>query len=107
MDTPEYYGEDQERFLASLARVTYYLKRQRQETARQFLAKWEMAERKVAEHKVNLPSTYRGFLLINALGLSDADIKGLLNFTHGSIDPVEVKRWLQERDQASSQPAWS
>ncbi|CAE7225096.1 unnamed protein product, partial [Symbiodinium necroappetens] len=88
MNSPEYYGDDQEEHLLSaLSRLTYHLKRQRQETARQFLARWETAERKVKEHKVDLPSVYRGFLLINALGLSEGDIKALLNYTHGSIEP--------------------
>ena len=99
MNTPEYYGDDQEEhLLASLARVTYHMKRQRQESARQFLARWEAAERKVAEHKVNLPSIYKGFLLINALQLTDNDIKALLNYTHGSIEPLEVKKWLRKNE---------
>ena len=99
MDTPEYYGDDQEEhLLASLSRVTYHLKRQKQESARQFLGRWEAAERKEAEHKVVLPAIYKGFLLINALGLSDNDIKALLNYTHGSIEPRDVKQWLRKHE---------
>ena len=99
MDAPEYYGDDQdEHLLASLSRITYHLKRQRNENARQFLAKWEAAERKVQEHRVNLPSIYKGFLLINALGLAESDIKALLNFTQGSIEPKDVKHWLRKHE---------
>ena len=99
MNSPEYYGDDQEEHLLSaLSRLTYHLKRQRQETARQFLARWETAERKVKEHKVDLPSVYRGFLLINALGLSEGDIKALLNYTHGSIEPKEIRTWLRKHE---------
>ena len=99
MDSPEYYGDDQEEhLLASLARITYHLKRQKNETARQFLGRWEAAERKVAEHKVSLPSLYRGFLMINALGLTDGEIKTLLTFTHGSIEPKDVKTWLRKHE---------
>ena len=88
MDTPEYYCDDQdEHLLASLSRVTYHMKRLKSERARQFLGRWEVAERKVTEHKVNLPEIYRGFLLITALGLSEGDIKTLLTFTQGSIKP--------------------
>ena len=99
MDAPEYYGDDQdEHLLASLSRITYHLKRQKNENARQFLAKWEAAERKVQEHRVNLPSIYKGFLLINALGLAESDIKALLNFTQGSIEPKDVKHWLRKHE---------
>ncbi|CAE7519971.1 unnamed protein product [Symbiodinium sp. CCMP2456] len=99
MDSPEYYGDDQEEhLLASLARVTYHLKRQKNETARQFLGRWEAAERKVQEHKVALPSLYRGFLMINALGLTDGEIKMLLTFTHGSIEPKDIKTWLRKHE---------
>ncbi|CAE7232206.1 RE1 [Symbiodinium sp. CCMP2456] len=99
MDSPEYYGDDQdEHLLASLARITYHLKRQKSESARQFLGRWEAAERKVHEHKVNLPAIYKGFLLINALGLPEGDIKALLNFTQGSIEPKDVKNWLRKHE---------
>ncbi|CAE7628559.1 unnamed protein product [Symbiodinium microadriaticum] len=99
MNSPEYYGDDQEEHLLSaLSRVTYHMKRQKQETARQFLARWETAERKVKEHRVDLPSVYRGFLLINALGLSESDIKALLNYTHGSIEPGEIRTWLRKHE---------
>ena len=99
MNSPEFYGDDQEEhLLASLARVTYHLKRQRNETARQFLAKWEAAERKVIEHRVELPSIYRGFLLINALTLTDAEIKTLLTFTQGSIEPKAIRTWLRKHE---------
>ncbi|CAE7602014.1 GIP [Symbiodinium sp. CCMP2456] len=99
MDTPEYYGDDKdEHLLASLSRITYHLKRSRTESARQFLGRWEAAERKVLEHKVNLPPIYKGFLLINALGLSEPDTKALLNFTQGSIEPKDVKHWLRKHE---------
>ena len=99
MDAPECYGDDQqEHLLASLSRVTYHLKRQKNETARQFLARWEAAERKVIEHKVTLPHVHRGFLLINALSLNDADIKTLLAFTQGSIQPKDIKLWLRKHE---------
>ena len=99
MDAPEYYGDDQEEhLLASLSRITYHLKRQRTENARQFLARWEAAERKVQEHKVNLPAIYKGVLLINALGLAEGDIKALLNFTQGSIEPKDVQHWLRKHE---------
>ncbi|OLQ12727.1 Copia protein [Symbiodinium microadriaticum] len=99
MDSPEYYGDDQDKhLLASLARITYHLKSQKSETARQFLGRWEAAGRKVQEHKVVLPSLYRGFLMINALGLSAAEIKVLLTFTHGSIEPKDIKTWLRKHE---------
>ena len=99
MNSPEYYGDDQEEHLLSaLSRVTYHMKRQKQETARQFLARWEIGERKVKEHKVDLPSVYRGFLLINALGLTENDTKALLNYTHGSIEPNEIRTWLRKHE---------
>ena len=85
MNKPEFYGDDQENkhLLAALSKVTYHLKCQKNETARQFLAKWESAERQVREHNVELPAIYRGFLLINALSLTDQEIKTLLTFTQG------------------------
>ena len=57
-----------------------------------------MAERKVSEHKVVLPDVYRGFLLINALSLSDSEIKTLLTFTHGSIQPKDINHWLRKHE---------
>ena len=99
MNRPEYYGDDQEEhLLAALSRITYHLKRQKNETARQFLAKWESAERKVREHNVELPAIYRGFLLINALALSDSEIKTLLTFTQGSIEPSAIRTWLRKHE---------
>ena len=99
MNKTEYYGDDQEEhLLAALSRITYHLKRQKNETARQFLAKWESAERKVRERNVELPAIYRGFLLINALALSDNEIKTLLTFTQGSIEPSAIRTWLRKHE---------
>ena len=41
MDRPEYYGDDQqEHMLTALSRITYHVKRQKNETWRDFFARW-------------------------------------------------------------------
>ena len=99
MDTPEQYGDDQEEhLLESLARITYHLKRQKGEGWREYFARWEQALRRVREHKVDLPSTYLGFLLINGLKLEDSEIKAMMNYTRGSIEPASIKAWLRKNE---------
>ena len=79
LDTPELYGEDrEEELLTALAKLTYHLKRNREEPCRAFSARWDDAVRKTQEHKVTLPEKHLGFLLTNSLGLTEADIKGML-----------------------------
>jgi hypothetical protein len=94
MDTPELFGEDrEEELLAALAKLTYHLKRQRDEGCRSFFNKFDDAVRKIQEHNVDLPEKYLGFLLINSLNLSETDIKAMLAFTQGSILVRDVKGW--------------
>ena len=82
MDQPENFGDDKEEdLLSSLAKVTYHIRRDRQEGHRAFFNnRWEEAMRRVATHQVVLPDAYKGFLLINALNLSEQDIKNMMNF---------------------------
>ena len=54
--------------------------------------------RKVAERTVVLPERYVGFLLINALVLSDADIKSLLNYSRGFIKPGDIREWIRKHE---------
>jgi hypothetical protein len=54
--------------------------------------------RKVKEHGVTLPEKYVGFLLVNALQLSEGDIKALLNYSRGSISPVDVRDWIRKHE---------
>ena len=99
MNSPEHFGEDrEEELLSALSRVTYHMKRGREENIRGFLARWEDALRKVAEHHVVLPEKYIGFLLINSLGLGDGDIKSLLTYSHGSILPKDIKEWARKHE---------
>ena len=99
MDQPEYFGEDKdEDLLGALAKITYHLRRDRGEGHRSFFARWEECLRKIQEHNVMLPDKYQGFLMINALGLSDADIKALMNFTRGSIATRDVKDWVRKHE---------
>ena len=99
MDEEENFGEDRdEDLLSSLAKVTFHLRRTRDETHRAFFNKWDNAMRKVAEHKVNLPPKYEGFLLINGLCLSEAEIKSCLNYTRGSILPRDVREWVRKHE---------
>ena len=99
MDKPEYYGDDQqEHMLTALSRITYHVKRQKNEPWRDFFARWEGARRKVNQHRINLPLDYEGFLMINGLQLSEADTKALLNFTRGCIKPSSIKDWLRKNE---------
>ena len=54
--------------------------------------------RKVKEHGVTLPEKYVGFLLVNALQLSEGDINALLNYSRGSIMPADVKEWIRKNE---------
>ena len=93
------FGDDKEEdLLASLSKLTYHFKRYKDEDLRVFFARWEESLRKVREHSVDLPDRYLGFLLINALALTDQDIKNLLNFTKGSILPNEIKIWARKSE---------
>ena len=99
MDKPEYYGDDQqEHMLTALSRITYHVKRQKNEPWRDFFARWEGAMRKVNQHRINLPLDYEGFLMINGLQLSETDTKALLNFTRGCIKPSSIKDWLRKNE---------
>eukprot|EP00435_Cladocopium_sp_Y103_P068193 s512_g31.t1 len=99
MDKAEYFGDDRdEDLLSALAKITYHVRRERNEAHRPFFNRWETAMRKVVEHKVHLPDKYQGFLLVNALGLAESDIKSMLNYTRGSIMPVDVKDWLRKHE---------
>ena len=99
MNSPDQFGEDKEEdLLASLAKITYHLRRGKDEGLRTFFARWDESLRKVREHSVVLPDKYLGFLLINALNLSDQEIKGMLTFTRGSIIPSEVKSWARKHE---------
>ena len=81
-----------------VGRNTYHLKRQKGEGWRKFFACWEQALRRVREHKVDLPSTYLGFLLVNGLKLDDSEIKAMMNYTRGSIEPSSIKAWLRKNE---------
>ena len=99
MDTPELFGEDrEEELLVALAKLTYHLKRQRDEGCRSFFNKFDDAVRKIQEHNVDLPEKYLGFLLINSLNLSETDIKAMLAFTQGSILVRDVKGWCRKHE---------
>lgn len=99
MDTPEQYGDDQEEhLLESLSRLTFHLKRTKNETWKEYMTRWEAAHRKVKEHQIDLPEPYLGFLMINGLKLDDHDIKAMLNFTRGDIAPASIRAWLRKNE---------
>ena len=99
MDLPEHYGEDKEEdLLASLSKITYHLRRGRDEKSRDFFARWDEALRKVDEHRVQLPDQFLGFLMVNALGLGDQEIKTLLAFTRGSIATKEIREFVRKHE---------
>ena len=99
MDKAEYFGDDRdEDLLSALAKVTFHVRREKQETHRSFFNRWETAMRKVVEHQVLLPDKYKGFLLVNALTLSETEIKAMLNYTRGSILPVDIKDWIRKHE---------
>eukprot|EP00435_Cladocopium_sp_Y103_P042258 s916_g11.t1 len=96
MDSREFYGEEKrESMLSACARLTYHLKRQKGESSRAFMTRWDTAERKIREHDVRLPQEYLGFLMVNALQLDSEKTKLLLNFTKGSLQVADVKDWLR------------
>ena len=96
MDSKEFYGEEQrESMLAACSRLTFHLKRNKGETARSFMTRWDNAERKVREHEVRLPADFLGFLMVNALQLDSERTKLLLNYTKGSLKVTDVKEWLR------------
>ncbi|CAE7928011.1 RE1, partial [Symbiodinium necroappetens] len=104
MATKELYGEDErEKMINTLAKLTYTLRRQKNEGHKAFFARWENQIRKVNEHKVVLPSEYLGFLLINALQLSQNDIKLLMNDNQGKLTRKVVKEWTRVKE---SDLAW-
>ena len=99
MDQADYFGEDRdEDLLSALARITYHLRRDKGEGHRSFFGKWDVAMRKVVEHRVELPNKFVGFLMINALALSEVDIKNLLNYTRGSIEPQDIREWVRKHE---------
>lgn len=99
MDQEENFGEDRdEDLLASLAKVTFHLRRGRDEAHRTFFTRWDNAMRKVKEHQVVLPAKFEGFLLINGLGLSEMEIKHCLNYTRGSIEPRDIRGWIRKHE---------
>ena len=59
------------------------------------LCRWDNIVRRLEEHKVKLPEEYLGFLLTNALNLSNEELKLLLNFTQGRLKTKDVKKWLR------------
>ena len=74
MNSPDQFGDDKEEdLLASLAKITYHIRRGREEGLRTFFARWDESLRKVREHSVTLPDKYLGFLLINALIVRPGD----------------------------------
>lgn len=96
MNSRDLYGEEErESMLAACARLTFHLRRQKGDTARAFLSKWDNAERKVRDKGVTLPNEYLGFLLVNALQLGSDQVKLMLNYTKGSLQLADVKSWLR------------
>ena len=96
MDSKDYYGEElRESLLAACSRLTYHLRREKGDTARSFLTKWENSERKLRDHGVVLPEDYLGFLLVNALQLDSERIKLFMNYSKGSLKVADVKAWLR------------
>eukprot|EP00435_Cladocopium_sp_Y103_P038110 s2710_g10.t1 len=99
MDQSEYFGDDRdEDLLSALAKITYHVRREKSEAHRAFFNRWETAYRKVVEHRVQLPDKYTGFLLIQALCLSEQEIKAMLNYTRGSILPKDIKDYVRKHE---------
>ena len=82
----------------AMSRITYHLRRQRNETWREYFAKWDGAIRKAHQHKITLPEEYEGFLMINGLQLTETETKAMLNYTHGCIKPSSIKSWLRKNE---------
>ena len=59
--------------------------------------------RRIQGHSVQLPDEYLGFLLINALQLTQGDIKLMMNYTQGKLTPRVVKEWTRVNE---SELAW-
>ena len=96
MDSKELYGEDErEDMINTLVKITYTLRRTKGENNKAFFARWDNIVRRLEEHKVKLPEEYLGFLLTNALNLSNEELKLLLNFTQGRLKTKDVKEWLR------------
>lgn len=66
--------------------------------SRDFFARWDEALRKVSEHQVQLPDKFLGFLMVNALGLDDSEIKTLLSFTRGSIGTSDIREFIRKHE---------
>ena len=100
MDSAEFYGDDQEEeLLTCLSRLTFHLRREKGEECRVFFRRWDEAHRKVKdEHKVILPDRYLGFLLVNALQLSEVEIKSMMAFTRGSLTVKDVKEFVRKHE---------
>ena len=99
MNKPEFYGDDQqEHMLTALSRITYHMKRGKNESWREFFSRWDVALRRVHDHKISLPEEYEGFLMINGLQLTEMETKNMLNFTHGCIRPRSIKEWLRKNE---------
>ena len=96
MDTKELYGDDaREDMLNTLYKVTYALRREKNETHKAFFSRWENCVRRLSEHEVTLPPEYLGFLLTMALQLSSEEVKLLMNFTQGRLSQKDVKEWVR------------
>ena len=96
MDSKDLYGEDQrEDMINTLVKITYTLRRAKGESNKAFFARWDNVVRKLQEHQVKLPEEYLGFLLTNALNLSNDELKLLLNFSQGRLKVKDVKEWLR------------
>ena len=99
MDSREFYGEEKrESMLVACSRLTFHLKRQRGESARSLMTRWDTAERKVREHEVKLPPEFLGFVMVHALQLDSEKTKLLLNYTKGALTVADVKEWLRIRE---------
>ena len=99
MNKPEFYGDDQqEHMLTALSRITYHMKRGKNESWREFYSRWDVALRRVHDHKISLQEEYEGFLMINGLQLTEMETKNMLNFTHGCIRPRSIKEWLRKNE---------
>lgn len=96
MNTREYYGDDaREDMLHCLGKLTYQMKRGKQEGQKDFCARRDLAVRRVSEHGVKLPPEYLGFLFIMALQLDPQEVKLLMNYCKGSLNVTDVKEWLR------------
>ena len=107
MSTKELYGEDErEEMINTLVKVTYTLRRTKNEGYKAFFARWDNAVRKLSEHKVDLPQEYLGFLLVMALQVTPDEVKLMMNYTQGKLTQKAVKEWIrvQEADLAWNAP---